>query len=45
MKASSLLRETQLPIEIESSDLELMERRVAELERYLGIEDMDLQYF
>ena len=25
--------------------MELLESRVVELERYLGIEDMDLQYF
>ena len=33
------------PFEIESKDLELMEERISELERYLGIEDMDLAYF
>ena len=31
--------------ELETEDLDLLETRVAELERYLGIEDMDLEYF
>lgn len=31
--------------ELETEDLELLEQRVAELESYLGIEDMDLDYF
>ena len=31
--------------EVEAKDLELLESRVSELERYLGIEDMDLEYF
>ena len=31
--------------ELETEDLDLLECRVAELERYLGIEDMDLDYF
>ena len=31
--------------ELEASDLELLESRVGELERYLGIENMDLAYF
>ena len=33
------------PFEVEARDLELMEQRKGELERYLGIEDMDLAYF
>ena len=31
--------------ELETSDLELLESRVAELERYMGIEGMDIDYF
>ena len=31
--------------ELETSDLELLESRVAELEQYLGIENMDMQFF
>lgn len=31
--------------EVDPADLELMEKRVSEMERYLGIEDMDLAYF
>lgn len=31
--------------ELETEDLELLESRVAELEKYLGIEDMDMDYF
>ena len=31
--------------EVEGEDLELLETRVAELERYLGIETMDMDYF
>ena len=31
--------------ELETEDLELLESRVAELERYLGIETMDMDYF
>ena len=31
--------------DLETEDLDLLESRVAELERYLGIEDMDLEYF
>ena len=29
------------PFDVESKDLELLEKRVKELEQYLGIEDMD----
>ena len=38
-------KEMESEFELESRDLELLESRVVELERYLGIEDMDLQYF
>ena len=31
--------------EIDPKDLELLEKRVAELERYLGIEELDLETF
>lgn len=31
--------------ELETEDLELLESRVSELERYLGIENMDMAYF
>ena len=31
--------------ELETEDLELLESRVVELERYLGIENMDMDYF
>ena len=31
--------------ELETEDLELLESRVAELEQYLGIENMDMAYF
>ena len=31
--------------ELETEDLELLESRVNELERYLGIENMDMPYF
>ena len=31
--------------ELETEDLELLESRVSEIERYLGIENMDMQYF
>ena len=31
--------------ELETEDLELLESRVAELERYIGIENMDMAYF
>lgn len=31
--------------ELESEDLEQLEQRVAELEKYLGIQDMDMDYF
>ena len=31
--------------ELETEDLEQLEQRVAELEKYLGIEDMDMDYF
>ena len=31
--------------ELETEDLELLESRVTELERYLGIENMDMNYF
>lgn len=32
-------------MEVSPQDLELLEARVAEIERYLGIQDMDLAYF
>ena len=38
-------RETEGEFEVEAKDLELLETRISELERYLGIEDMDLQCF
>ena len=38
-------KEMEGEFELEARDLELLESRVVELERYLGIEDMDLQYF
>jgi len=31
--------------EVETEDLDLLEQRVSDLERYLGIEDMDMEYF
>lgn len=31
--------------EVETSDLQVLEQRIEEIERYLGIEDMDLVYF
>ena len=39
------VRETEGEFEVEAKDLELLESRISELERYLGIEDMDLEYF
>ena len=33
------------PFDVESADLELMEKRIEEMEKYLGIENMDLAYF
>ena len=33
------------PFDVESKDLELLEKRVKELEQYLGIEDMDQEFF
>ena len=35
----------QIMFELETEDLELLESRVSELERYLGIENMDMHYF
>lgn len=32
-------------LQVSQSDLELLEARVTEMERYLGIKDMDLAYF
>lgn len=31
--------------EVDAKDLEMLEQRIEEIERYLGIEDMDLAYF
>ena len=31
--------------EVDAKDLEILEQRIEEIERYLGIEDMDLAYF
>ena len=31
--------------EVETEDLELLEKRVNELERYMGIEELDLDQF
>ena len=31
--------------DVQAGDLELLEQRIEEIERYLGIEDMDLAYF
>ena len=31
--------------ELETDDLELLDKRVTELEHYLGIENMDLNYY
>jgi len=35
----------QSTFEIESQDLELLESRINEIEKYLGIEDIDMTYF
>lgn len=32
-------------MEVDVKDLALMEQRIGEVERYLGIEEMDLKYF
>ena len=44
-RARPVSKAMESEFEVEAKDLELLESRVAELERYLGIEDMDLQYF
>ncbi len=31
--------------EVDAKDLEMLEQRIEEIEKYLGIEDMDLAYF
>ena len=31
--------------EVDAKDLEMLEQRIEEIERYLGIEDLDLAYF
>ncbi len=31
--------------DVEVGDLEVLEQRILEIERYLGIDDMDLAYF
>lgn len=38
-------KEDATDYEVTPRDLELMESRVAEIEKYLGIQDMDLDYF
>ena len=45
IKSSTFTKTYADEIDVDAKDLELMESRVVEIERYLGIEDMDLQYF
>ena len=45
LRPRPVLKETEGEFEVEAKDLELLESRISELERYLGVEDMDLQYF
>lgn len=34
-----------IDFDVETVDLQVLEQRIQEIERYLGIEDMDLAYF
>jgi hypothetical protein len=36
---------TEANLSVDTEDLDLIERRVVEMEKYLGIEDMDLDFF
>lgn len=45
LRARAPPKEAEGEFEVEAKDLELLESRISELERYLGVEDMDLQYF
>ena len=44
-KANALTQIFDSNSNVDAKDLALLEQRVTEMERYLGIEDMDLEYF
>ena len=44
-KANALTQIFNSNSDVDAKDLALLEQRVTEMERYLGIEDMDLEYF